>query len=103
MNGLLIYMHYYQAQGADGKELSAATYTQEIEVINRPDALHIRQHFSGLSDIRHEIVWPKASTNRSCYPAEATSCDRLDENVQPFLKERMNVNPFRMKYPKKSL
>lgn len=95
VNGLLIYMHYYQAVGADSKELSVATFTQEIEVVNRPDALHVRQHFSGLSDARHEIVWPKASTNRTCYLADATSCNRLDENTIAFLEgdnERQSIS-----------
>ncbi len=95
VNGLLIYMHYYQAVGADSKGLSATTFIQEIEVVNRPDALHVRQHFSGLSDTRHEIVWPKASTNRTCYLADATSCNRLDENSIAFLEgdnERQSIS-----------
>lgn len=95
VNGLLIYMHYYQAVGANSKVLGGATFTQEIEVINRPDALHVRQHFRGLSEARHEIVWPKASTNRTCYLADATSCNRLDENTIAFLEgdnERQSIS-----------
>lgn len=95
VNGLLIYMHFNQAQGADGKEPNSITHIQEIEVINRPDALHIRQHFSGLSEGRHEIVWPEASTKRSCYLADATSCNRLNEDATAFIEgdnERQSIS-----------
>ncbi len=101
VNGLLIYMHYYQATSAVGKELDVAKFTQEIEVINRPDALHIRQHFSGLSDVRHEIVWPKASINRSCYLEDATSCNRLDENSIAFLEGENEHQSISYEIPKK--
>jgi hypothetical protein len=88
-------MHFNQAQGADGKRLNSITHIQEIEVINRPAALHIRQHFSGLPKGRHEIVWPEASTKRSCYLAEATSCNRLNENATAFIEgdnERQSIS-----------
>lgn len=101
VNGLLIYMHYYQAVGADSKEPSVVKFTQEIEVVNRPDALHIRQHFSGLLDMRYEIVWPKASTNRSCYLADATSCNRMDENSIAFLEGENGRQSISYEIPKK--
>ena len=103
VNGLLIYIHYYQAAGADSKEPSAVKFTQEIEVVNRPDALHIRHHFSGLSDMRYEIVWPEASTNRTCYLADATSCNRLDENTIAFLEGENERQSISYEIPKKGL
>jgi len=101
VNSLLIYMHYYQAVGADSNEHGVAKFTQEIEVVNRPDALHIRQHFSGLLDKRYEIVWPRASTNRSCYLEDATSCNRLDENSIAFLEGDNEQQSISYEIPKK--
>jgi len=103
VNGLLIYMHYYQALGADSKEPSVVKFTQEIEVVNRPEALHIRQHFSGLLDRRYEIIWPKDSTNRSCYLADATSCNRMDENSIAFLEGENGRQSISYEIPKKGL
>jgi hypothetical protein len=84
VNCLLIYIQYNQAEGSDAKGPKVVTYSQEIEVINRPDTLHIRHHFRGLSNARHEIVWPATSINRSCYLADAASCDRLVDNTTAF-------------------
>ncbi len=95
VNGLLIYMHYNQAEDFDSTGSKINTYSQEIEVINRPDALYIRHHFRGMSNTRHEIVWPATSINRSCYLADAVSCDRLDENSTAFLEggnERQSIS-----------
>ncbi|KAA0966622.1 hypothetical protein FQ087_10470 [Sporosarcina sp. ANT_H38] len=103
VNSLLIYMHYYQAEGANGHELDIATFTQEIEVVNRPEGLHIRQHFSGLSNVRHEIVWPKDSINRSCYLVDATSCNRLDENSIAFLEGENDRQSISYVIPKEGL
>ncbi len=85
VNISLIYMHYLQAGDALAQESKTLTHDQEIEVMNRPDGLYIRQHFSGLSEGRYEIVWPEESVERSCYLADATSCDRLDDNATAFL------------------
>lgn len=81
INGLLLYMHYSQSGSAASKSEKPVSYAQEIEVINRPDALYVRHHFSGLTDGRYEIVWPEASADRSCYELDATSCSRLDEQM----------------------
>ncbi|MCG7334166.1 hypothetical protein MHZ95_02595 [Sporosarcina sp. ACRSM] len=86
VNTILIYMHYKQAGEAFAKGDAPLTYAQEIEVVNRPDALYIRHHFRNLSEDRQEIVWPATSVNRSCYLEEATSCERLDDNVTAFLE-----------------
>ncbi|NYF24119.1 hypothetical protein [Sporosarcina sp. JAI121] len=86
VNGLLIYTQYSQAEGGDVIGKDVESYSQDIEVINRPDALHIRHHFRGLSNVRREIVWPEKSINRSCYLADASTCNRLDENSTAFLE-----------------
>ncbi|MFJ7933031.1 hypothetical protein [Sporosarcina sp. NPDC096371] len=87
VNLLLIYMHYKQAEDVIAKEPETLMYHQEIEVINRQDALYVRHHFSGLPQRRLEIVWPEVSVERSCYPVTATSCDYLDDNLTAFLDE----------------
>ena len=61
VNALLAYMHYEQAGDTLAKGSDQVTYDQEIEVVNRPDALYIRHHFSNLSERRQEIVWPATS------------------------------------------
>ena len=86
VNGSLLYMHYNDAGNATAKSDIQSTYSQEIEVMNRPDGLYIQHHFTGLADIRHEIVWPKASTNRSCYLNDGTECSRLNENITAFVE-----------------
>ncbi|MEK5039671.1 hypothetical protein [Sporosarcina sp. FSL K6-3457] len=85
VNTLLVYMHYKQAGNVVAKESKITTYQQEIEVLNRSDALYVQHHFTNLSQGRHEIVWPEASTERACYPADETSCDRLDESLAAFV------------------
>lgn len=62
------------------------TYSQEIEVMNRPDGLYIRHHFTGLSDVRYEIAWPKISTKRSCYLNDGIECSRLNDNITAFVE-----------------
>lgn len=88
-------MHYKQAEEAFAKNEDNLTFKQEIEVVNRPDALYVRHHFHNLSERRQEIVWPAMSVNRSCHLADATSCDRLDENATAFLEgenERQSIS-----------
>lgn len=85
VNLLLVYVHYKQAGDVIAKDADTSTYQQEIEVMNRSDGLYVRHHFSGLSQGRHEIIWPEASIDRSCYAAEATSCGRLDDSLTAFV------------------
>lgn len=79
-------MHYRQSADVSANETNSMIYSQEIEVTNRPDALYIRHHFSGLSKGRHEISWPESSIERACYLASVTSCDRLDKNGAVFIE-----------------
>lgn len=79
-------MHYSEAGNAVAKSGVHSTYEQEIEVMNRADGLYIRHHFSGLSDVRHEIVWPEMSVKRTCYLEDATACTRLDEDATAFVE-----------------
>ncbi|WP_318616042.1 hypothetical protein [Sporosarcina sp. YIM B06819] len=100
VNILLVYMHYKQAGDVVAKEPKKLTYQQEIEVMNRADALYVRHHFSGLSEGRHEIVWPEASIERSCYPADTSSCERLDDNLTAFLDGSHEQQSISYKIPK---
>lgn len=86
INGLLLSIHYSQSGKVAATDSKTQTYTQEIEVTNRPDGLHVRQHFRGLSEARHEIRWPEASIDRSCYMENATSCARFDESATAFIE-----------------
>ena len=101
VNGLLVYMHYYQSAGANSEETKASTYSQEIEVINRSDVLVVRHNFSGLSNKRHEIIWPEESVNRTCYLSDAISCNRLDENTTAFLEGENDRQSISYEIPKK--
>jgi len=100
VNGLLVYLHYYQSAGANSEGTNSTTYSQEIEVINRPDALIVRHYFSGLSNTRHEIVWPEKSVNRTCYLSDAMSCNRLDENNTAFLEGENESQSISYEIPK---
>ena len=100
VNGLLVYLHYYQSAGANSEETKASTYSQEIEVINRSDALVVRHTFSGLSNKRHEIVWPEKSVNRTCYLSDAMSCNRLDENNTAILEGENESQSISYEIPK---
>lgn len=91
VDALLIYMHYSQKEGADAVAAGIQEYTQEIELVNRPDGLHIRHHFSNLLGERYEIVWPPNSVSRSCHLEEAVSCDRLDDNLTGFSEGEVPV------------
>lgn len=93
-------MHYKQAGNVIAKDANTSTYQQEIEVMNRSDALYVRHHFSGLSQGRHEIIWPEASTERSCYTAEVTSCGRLDDSLTAFLDGDNEKQSISYKIPK---
>lgn len=93
-------MHYNQAGNVVAKKDTVATYTQEIEVINREDALYIRHHFSELPSGRHEIVWPATSISHSCYTEEAPSCSRLDESATAFVEGENNQQSISYEIPK---
>lgn len=100
VNTLLIYMHYKQAGDVIAKDANKPTYQQEIEVMNRLDALYVRHHFSGLSPGRHEIIWPEASIERACYAAEVTSCGRLDDSLTAFVDGDNQKQSISYKIPK---
>lgn len=102
INGLLLYMHYSQSGSAASKSSKPVSYSQEIEVINRPDALHVRHHFSGLADGRYEIVWPEASADRSCYELDATYCSRLDEQMTAIIDGDMMQQSVTYRIPKEA-
>ena len=102
VNLLLVYMHYKQEGDVIAKDADTSTYQQEIEVMNRSDALYIRHHFSGLSQGRHEIIWPEASIERSCYSAEVTSCGRLDDGLTAFVDGDNEKQSISYKVPKTS-
>lgn len=86
VNGLLLYMHYKEAGNATLPDGIQPAYSQEIEVVNRSDALYVRHHFIDLPDVRHEIIWPKASTERACHEDEEGSCSRLNEEATAFVE-----------------
>lgn len=86
VNGSLLYLHYNDAGNAIAKGDVQRSYSQEIEVVNRPNGLYIRHHFTGLSDSRFEIVWPKSSTKRSCYLNDGTECIRLNDDATAFVE-----------------
>lgn len=86
VNGSLLYLHYNDAGKAIEKGDVQQSYSQEIEVVNRANGLYIRHHFTGLSDSRFEIVWPKTSTKRSCYLNDGTECIRLNGDATAFVE-----------------
>lgn len=86
VDGLLLYMHYRDAGNLTAKGHGKSTYSQEIEVTNRPDGLYIRHHFKDLSAKLHTIEWPTMSTKRSCYMEDSVACSRLDEDLTAFVE-----------------
>ena len=59
--------------------------------------------FAILSEGRKEIVWPVKSINRSCHLADATSCNRLDENATAFLEGENGNQSISYEIPKDGL
>ncbi|BAQ10407.1 hypothetical protein OXB_1936 [Bacillus sp. OxB-1] len=100
VDALLIYMHYSQKEGTDVEAVGIREVKQEIELVNRPDGLHIRHHFSNLSPDRYEIVWPEKSVSRSCHLEDPTSCDRLDENLTGLSEGEVPVQSISYVIPK---
>ncbi|WP_252503701.1 hypothetical protein [Sporosarcina sp. Marseille-Q4943] len=86
MNSALLYIHYSQMADASGTKGKEYLYNQEIEVINRADALLVRHHFHNLDEGRHEIILPAESRNRACFLETATSCTRINENITAILE-----------------
>lgn len=88
-------MHYREAGNAQAQDGGRGLYSQEIEITNRADALHIRHHFRGLTDKRIDIVWPTVSKDRTCHLENADSCDRLNEGTTAILEganERQSIS-----------
>lgn len=86
MNSVLLYLHYSQLADASGTPEKESRYIQEIEVINRAEALFIRHHFHNLDRGRHEIIFPAESRNRACFLETESSCTRINENVSAILE-----------------
>ena len=103
VNSSLLYMHYNDAGNATATSDVQPTYSQEIEVMNRPNGLYIQHHFTGLSDVRYEIVWPKMSTERSCYLNDGTECSRLNENTTAFVEGESDRQSIMYVIPKDQL
>ncbi|MCM3742729.1 hypothetical protein M3193_01125 [Sporosarcina luteola] len=100
LNSVLLYMHYNQLADASGTPAKEPRYIQEIEVINRTDALYVRQHFHNLDGGRHEIILPKESRNASCYLEIETSCVRINENATAILEGEENRQSISYEIPK---
>lgn len=79
-------MHYREAGNAQAQDGTRGFYSQEIEITNRADALHIRHHFRGLPHKRLDIVWPTVSKDRTCHLENANSCVRLNEGTTAILE-----------------
>ena len=86
VNGFLLYMHFNESGQAIDLEEAELTYSQEIEVTNRPNVLFVRHHFSNLSEGRYELVWPDGSIDKSCSAKEMLACSRLDEKMTAFIE-----------------
>lgn len=100
MNSVLLYMHYSQLTDASGTPAQDSRYIQEIEVINRTDALFVRHHFHNLDGGRHEIILPAESRNASCYLEVETSCARINENATAVLEGKESRQSISYEIPK---
>lgn len=100
MNSVLLYMHYSQLADASGTPDKESRYIQEIEVINRADALYIRHHFHTLDGGRHEIVLPVGNRNRACFLETESSCTRINENVTAILEGEQRRQSISYEIPK---
>ncbi|WHT46929.1 hypothetical protein QNH10_11225 [Sporosarcina thermotolerans] len=100
MNFSLLYMHYSQMADANGTMEQVMTYSEEIEVINRTDALFVRHHFRNLNSNRYEIIWPEGSEDISCYSEVDSSCERINENVSAILEGEINHQSISYNIPK---
>lgn len=100
VNIALLYIHYSQLADASGKTVKESRYVQEIEVINRAEALIVKHHFRELNSNRHEIVLPVGSTNLTCFLENETSCKRINENVTAFLEGEQSEQSISYEIPK---
>ncbi|WP_060208946.1 hypothetical protein [Sporosarcina koreensis] len=99
-NLFLVYMHYSQLADASGTPDKESRYIQEIEVINRADALYVRHHFYNLDGGRHEIILPAESRNRACFLETESSCTRINENATAILEGEENRQSISYEIPK---
>lgn len=99
-NSFLLYMHYSQLADASGTPDRESRYVQEIEVINRADALYIRHHFHNLDEGRHEIILPAESRNRACFLETGSSCARINENATAILEGEEDRQSISYEIPK---
>lgn len=86
MNSVLLYMHYSQLADASGSSEKLSRYVQEIEVINRADAIFITHHFHNLDEGRYEIIYPAESRKHACFLETESSCIRMNENATAILE-----------------
>ncbi|MCM3637979.1 hypothetical protein M3152_09595 [Sporosarcina luteola] len=100
LNSVLLYMHYSRLADASGTPATQSRYIQEIEVINRTDALFVRHHFHNLDGGRHEILLPMESRNASCYLEIETSCMRINENATAILEGKESRQSISYEIPK---
>lgn len=100
-NGLLIYMHYQDANDVSAGSSAQITYDQEIEVTNRADGLYIRHFFTNLPSERLEINWPKESEQRTCHVEDSNSCTRLNEETTAFTESEETTQAISYVIPKK--
>ncbi|WP_432359523.1 hypothetical protein [Sporosarcina sp. UB5] len=100
LNSALLYMHYSQMADASGTPEKESRYIQEIEVINREDALFIRHHFKNLDARRYEIILPAQSRNRACYLETDSSCTRINENVTAIVEGEQSWQSISYEIPK---
>ncbi|MCG7342761.1 hypothetical protein MHZ92_01375 [Sporosarcina sp. ACRSL] len=100
LNSVLLYMHYSQMADASGTSHKESRYVQEIEVINREDALFVKHHFRNLDHGRHELVFPIESRNRACLLETESSCSRFNENVTAILEGEENEQSISYEIPK---
>lgn len=100
MNFSLLYIHYSQLADANGTIKQVLPYSEEIEVVNRTDALFITHHFRNLNPNRYEIVWPEGSADISCFNESDSSCDRVNNNVSAILEGENNYQSISYTIPK---
>ena len=100
LNSALLYMHYSQLADARGTPEKESWYNQEIEVINRKDALFVRHHFHNLDGNRFDIVLPAESRNRACFLEIETSCVRINENVTAIVEGEHSRQSITYEIPK---
>jgi len=93
-------MHYSQLADASGTSDKVSRYVQEIEVINRADALFVTHHFYNLDGGRYEIIFSAESKNRTCFLETESSCIRMNENVSAILEGEQSRQSISYEIPK---